>query len=130
MTSQGIILRGSRIVLPETLKQRAVDLAHETHQGLTKTKALIREKIWFPDIDKLVKNTVDRCIACQATSRPNPSEPLAMTDMPNGPWEMVHKDFKGPLPSGEHLLVVTDRYSRFPEVEIVKSTKASSVIQS
>ena len=128
VTSQGIILRGSRIVLPETLKQRAVDLAHETHQGLTKTKALIREKIWFPDIDKLVKNTVDRCIACQATGRPNPPEPLAMTDMPNGPWEMVHIDFKGPLPSGEYLLVVTDRYSRFPEVEIVKSTKASSVI--
>ena len=37
-------------------------------------------------------------------------------------------DFYGPLPSGEHLLVVIDRYSRYPEVEIVRSTKASSVI--
>ena len=128
MTSQGIILRGSRIVLPESLQQRAIDLAHETHPGLTKTKALIREKIWFPDIDKLVKNTINRCIACQATGRPNPPEPLAMTDMPNGPWETIHVDFKGPLPSGEYLLVVTDRYSRFPEVEIVRSTKTSSAI--
>ena len=34
----------------------------------------------------------------------------------------------GPLPSSEYLLVVVDRYSRFPEVEIVKSTKATTVI--
>ena len=37
-------------------------------------------------------------------------------------------DFYRPLPSGEYLLVLIDRYSRFPEVEIVKSTKASVII--
>ncbi len=37
-------------------------------------------------------------------------------------------DFYGPLPGGEYLLVLIDRYSRFPEVEIVKSTKASVII--
>ena len=51
-----------------------------------------------------------------------------MTDMPTGPWETVHLEFYGPLPSGEYLLVAIDRYSRFPEVEIVKSPKASVVI--
>ena len=49
VASQGCILRGSKLVIPEILRQRAIDLAHETHQGLTKTKTLIREKIWFPD---------------------------------------------------------------------------------
>ena len=51
-----------------------------------------------------------------------------MTDMPNGPWQKIQVDFYGPLPSGEYLLIVIDRYSRYPEVEIVRSTKASSVI--
>ena len=37
-------------------------------------------------------------------------------------------DFYGPLPSGDYLLVVIDRYSRFPEVEVVRSTKAQCVI--
>jgi transposase InsO family protein len=37
-------------------------------------------------------------------------------------------DFYGPLPTGDYLLVVIDRYSRFPEVKVVRSTKASSVI--
>ena len=70
--------------MPKSLQQRAIDIAHETHLGLTKTKALIREKIWFPNIDKMVKDTVDRCIACQAVSRTSPPEPLTVTEMPKG----------------------------------------------
>ena len=66
VTSNGLILRGLRIVIPEPLQQRAIDLAHETHPGLSKTKALLREKVWFPNIENMVKHTVDRCIPCQA----------------------------------------------------------------
>ena len=128
VTMQNVILRGSRIIIPESLQQRAIDLAHDTHQGLVKTKALLREKVWFPGIDRMVKETIDNCIACQATCRPNPPEPLQMSDMPQGPWQKVHADFYGPLPSGEHLLVIVGLYSRYPEVEIVRSTKASCVI--
>ena len=128
VTSQGIVLRGNRIVIPQSLQQRAIDIAHDTHLGLSKTKALLREKIWFPHIDQQVKKTLEGCISCQAVGRLPPPEPLGQTKMPKGPWEVVHTDFYGPLPTGEYLLVVIDRYSRFPEVEIVRSTKASAVI--
>ena len=40
----------------------------------------------------------------------------------------VSVDFAGPLPPGDRLLVLTDDYSRFPEVEIIKSTSAKTVI--
>ena len=30
-----------------------MDLAHEGHQGITKTKALLREKVWFQRINQL-----------------------------------------------------------------------------
>ena len=126
--AQGIILRGSRIVIPKLLYQRAIDIAHENHQGLSKTKALLREKVWFPGIDDLVQKTLQSCIACQAVGKPAPPEPLHLQDMPKSPWEKLHIDFSGPLPSGEYLLVVVDRYSRFPEVEIVRRTKAEIVI--
>jgi predicted HTH transcriptional regulator len=51
VTNNGIILHGHRIAIPQALQQRAIDITHETHLGLIKTKALIREKIWFPNID-------------------------------------------------------------------------------
>ena len=39
---KGTILRGNRIVIPSTLRERVVDLAHVGHQGIVKTKCLIR----------------------------------------------------------------------------------------
>ena len=70
--AHNLILRGTRIVIPKSLLKKAVDLAHATHQGLAKTKSHLREKVWFPDIDKMAKENIDHCLPCQATGRPNP----------------------------------------------------------
>jgi hypothetical protein len=43
--------------------------------------------------------------------------------------KLIAFDFYGPIPHNEqYLLVVTDTYSKFPEVEIVKSTSAKACI--
>ena len=123
-----IILRGSRIVIPEALRDRAISIAHEGHQGLVKTKQLLREKIWFPRIDDSVKQKLDKCIACQANSSGNHPDPLQMSPLPPEPWHTVHMDFCGPFPTGEYLFVIINAYSWFPEVDIVHSTSASAII--
>ena len=117
-------MRGSRIVLPTSLRQKAIDISQEGHQGLVKTKRLLREKVWFPGIDNFVQRNIDTCISCQATSSKSRPEPLKMTDLPPEVWHTVNIDFCGPLPRGEYLLVVIDAYRRFPEVEIVSSTSS------
>lgn len=49
-----------RVAYPELfqgvgcLKNFQVHLAHRGHQGIVKTKQLLREKVWFPGIDSLV----------------------------------------------------------------------------
>ena len=68
------------------------------------------------------------CLACQANGPNTKPDPLAMSVLPLEPWHTVHIDFSGPFPSGEYLLVVIDAYSRFPKVDIVHSTKATSTI--
>ena len=115
-------------MVPHSLRQIAVDIAHEALLGIQKTKAPLREKVCFPQIHNAVKTTVEKCITCQAVARPNLPGPLAIKQMPKSQWEVLNIDFYGPLLTGEYLLVVIDRYSRFPEVEIVSSTKASVVI--
>ena len=67
--SSDIILRGSRIVILECLQQRAIDLAYAGHQGLMKTKQLRREKVWVPNIDRIAKKMIDKCLPCQANSK-------------------------------------------------------------
>ena len=51
-----------------------------------------------------------------------------MTTLHQAPWQYLSADFCGPLPSGDMLFVVIDEYSRYPEVEIVRSTSANTVI--
>ena len=48
--------------------------------------------------------------------------------MPKGPCETLYIDFCGPLPSNDYLLVLIDCYSRYPEVEIIRSTQSACVI--
>ena len=63
----GVILRGDRLVVPRNLRNRTVALAHASHQGIVKTKALVRETMWFPGIDRMVEEEVKSCIACHAS---------------------------------------------------------------
>ena len=58
--------RGSKIVIPESIQKKTVDIAHESHHGICKTKALLRGKAWFSKIDELVKTTLESSLACQA----------------------------------------------------------------
>ena len=128
VTVDGLLLKASQIVIPTSLQRQVLELAHEGHQGVYKTKSISREKVWFPRIDVMVAKLLDECIACTASYDPKAREPLVMTELPSRKWSHLCADFYVPLPSGEYLLVVLDEYSRFPEVEIVKSLSAQTVI--
>ena len=117
-----ILLRGSRIIISASLQKRTIQIAHEGHQGQARTKALLREMVWFPGMDKQVRTELEHCLACQATAQPNYPEPIKTAQMPNSPWDKVKIDFYGLLPPGQYILVVIDCYSRFPEIEILMTT--------
>ncbi|XP_015749500.1 PREDICTED: uncharacterized protein K02A2.6-like [Acropora digitifera] len=127
--SNGVILRGTRIVVPEKVQSQMVMLAHSGHQGIVKTKRFLRDSVWFPGIDKKVEELVKGCVPCQATNHdPKPaSESLQMSPLPQGPSQELSMDFCGPFPNGDFLLVVTDDFSWFPKVEILRSTSAKAV---
>ena len=44
-----ILLHDNRIVIPKNLQMRVIDIAHEGHQGIVRTKQLLREKIYFQE---------------------------------------------------------------------------------
>ena len=128
-SSEDILLKNTRLVIPTSLQERATQLAHVGHQGIEKTKSLLREKIWYPNIDKRVREIVDKCIACQSVGNSNNREPMEITPTEDKPWSSIAIDFYGPIPrTGQYLLVVIDTYSKFPEVEVVNSTEAKTCI--
>lgn len=123
-----ILLRGTRIVVPEKLQHRTLQLAHSTHVGVDAMKQVLRTKVWWPDMDSMVKAFVKSCKECLLVSLPDPPEPLRRKELPTGPWDDVAVDFLGPLPSGEYLFIVVDYYSRYQEIEIMTSTTAKQTV--
>ena len=124
-----LILRGTRIVVPEKLRSRILALAHEGHLGIVNTKQNLRTKVWWPNMDTAAERFVRGCHACQMVARPDPPEPIRSTELPPGAWQDLATDLLGPLPSGDHLLVVVDYFSRYVEVSVVKQTTSEIIIQ-
>ena len=72
-----IVVRDSQIVIPKSLQMRIIKLAHESHQGITKTKSLLREKVWWPGINNDIENEIKTCIPCLSVSKQSAPEPNA-----------------------------------------------------
>ncbi|XP_063965770.1 uncharacterized protein K02A2.6-like [Lytechinus pictus] len=124
----GLLLRGKRIVIPSVLREQTLDLAHESHPGIVRMKQMLRTKVWWPQIDAEAESKVKMCHVCQVEMPSPPSEPLQPSQMPRSPWNKLHIDLCGPLPTGESLLVVIDAATRWPEVEIIRSTTTKVII--
>ncbi|MES9880447.1 MAG: RNase H-like domain-containing protein [Sedimenticola sp.] len=127
--NNNVVLRGTRLVIPESLRPRVLSLAHETHQGVVKTKQMLREKVFWPGMGQAVDLLIKTCFPCQLLSNPPAPPKIQSTELPTGAFKSVAMDLMGPLPTGESILVVIDYFSRFPEVEIMKSTTSNAIIQ-
>ena len=123
-----LILKGNRIVIPETYENTVIKLAHIGHLGLTKMKALLRSKVYFPNIDSKTEYFLKRCAACQVQAKPPAPAKLAVTHTPKAVWEKVNIDYLGPLPNGFYLVVIVDQLSKFPIVEPIRNTSADLLI--
>ena len=64
--SGSILIKNNKLVIPRSLRHKCIDLAHEGHLGIMKTKQLIRQKIWFPGVDAMVEDKIKNCISCQS----------------------------------------------------------------
>lgn len=127
--SGDVLLRGIRIVIPQTLRQRTLELAHEGHPGMTVMKQRLRSKVWWPKIDDDVERFVKNCHGCILVAVPDPPEPLKRMELPTEAWQHLALDFLGPLPNGQSILVVIDYYSRYQTAEFMGKTDAKSTIK-
>ncbi|KAL4104325.1 hypothetical protein QTP88_019626 [Uroleucon formosanum] len=91
-------------------------LAHRGHQGIEKTKSLLRSKVWFPNMNKMVMAETNTIIPCQAATLKTSTNPIMCSELPLGNLDL---DFGGPFPNGKYTLVIIDEYSRYPLNETV-----------
>ncbi|XP_062533298.1 uncharacterized protein K02A2.6-like [Armigeres subalbatus] len=124
-----LVMRGTKLVIPKCLRSRMCQLAHEGHPGQSMMKRRLRERCWWPGIDKEAVKICETCEGCQLVQTTNPPEPMMRRNLPEKPWIDVAIDFLGPMPTGEYILVIVDYYSRFMEIEIMQRITAHETIK-
>lgn len=125
--SNEVILRDHRIVLPPSLQNKSIELAHKGHLGITKTKQLLRTKVWFPNLDALTERYIKFCIPCQAVTKQQHRDPIVSSPLPDYPFQCIDVDFAGPFKQNKYIFIVVDEFSRYPIIQIVNSTSFTSL---
>ena len=51
----GLLLFGTRIVIPQSLQREMFERIHEGHKGIVKCRALARQSIWWPRLSSEIE---------------------------------------------------------------------------
>ena len=105
-----------------------LSILHETHQGIYRSKALLREKVWWAGKSNDVERHTELCCMPKTIANPNKSPSVQPTDLPNGPWEKIGIDLTGPFRGGHYCFILIDYNSLYPEVEILQSVTSTTNI--
>lgn len=124
---EGVLLRGTRLIPPSSIRKVLLETAHEGHLGMVMMKRRLRTAVWWPNMDREVENFVKNCRSCILVGQPNTPIPTQRRSLPSEPWEDVAVDFLGPI-ENEYILVAVDYFSRYIELSFMTQTTAKNTI--
>jgi len=124
--SDGIILKGTKIVVPETQQKTIMDQLHYSHQGIEKTRLQARDAVYWKGINNDIENMINKCSICQENLPAQPKETLIAHDIPNRAWEVVGTDL---FHFNDHeYLIIADYYSKFPIIRKMTGQSTSNMV--
>ena len=82
----GIILKGDRVVIPESLQQEMLRQLHAAHQGVEKTRLRARSSVYWQGISKDIEKLTSQCPICQEHQKNQMPETLNPHEIPTQPW--------------------------------------------
>lgn len=125
-TLDGCLLRGTRVVIPTSLREHILKELHDSHLGIVKMKATARNFVWWPKIDADIEALCGACPRCNAVRSAAPADPHPWTT-PAGPWQRLHIDFAGPMDNYLFLIVV-DAFTKWPEIFAMRNATSQTTI--
>ena len=124
--SNGMILKGSRIIIPKSLQSDVLQQLHYAHQGAEKCKLRAKGSVFWANINRDIEEMVKSCSPCQRHQTLNKKEPLLAHEIPPRPWHTLGSDIFH-WNSADYLLVI-DYYSKFPIIRKLPNMHASTVV--
>ena len=118
--------------VPKSLRFKVFEEIHNiSHPGGRATLRLVRDRFFWPEMNKDIKQFSRTCIPCQKSkiARHN-SPPMCTMPMPHSKFTVIHADIVGPLSSRtaqKYILTVVDRFSRWPVAIPLENTSSETI---
>lgn len=126
------------LVLPSSMKNMVLEEVHDKpiggHFGVERTMHTIRNRFYWPDLDKDVKQYIKTCDSCQRKKVSCNKQPGIMMpiSIPENIFEKIGLDLMGPIPQSskknEHIIVATDYLSKYVVIQAIRKATTENVI--
>ena len=127
MIESGILMKNSKVLIPETLKQKYLKQIHQGHQGMEACRSRAREFVFWISINNDLKELVEKCDLCQSQQNSTTIVQKYVSEVPPHPWHTVGSD----LFYFERIdfLVVVDYFSKYLIVRKIPNSTSSAIIK-
>ena len=105
-----LLLYGTRIVVPTSLKSLTLQKLHQGHLGIQRCHLRAVSSVWWPGSSQQIYQMVKGCHVC-ARKNPPPIEPMIPSELPDYPWRKVSSDLF--QLKGKMYLLVADTFHGF-----------------
>lgn len=122
----GVLFYGSRLVIPNSLREEVLRDLHLAHQGVSKTLQRAQNSVFWPGLRKRIEEKCLSCDQCREFNKEETREPLVSSPIPNYPFQMVGTDLF--TVDGNDFLLIVDYLSKFPVVKSLQQTTVASQV--
>src|SRR5581483_4574969 len=126
---------GKRVILKEQVEPILYHLHQDmsgAHLGIDAVLEKVRERYYWPQIYKDVREYIRSCDTCQRRGPPIRREELIPLQI-REPFHRIGIDIKGPLPrtkeGNRYIIVAIDYFTKWPEARAIPDIKAETVAE-
>lgn len=122
-----LVWKGSKIVIPKSMRREMLKKVHIGHLGAAKTKLRAREIMFWPNMNAQIQDMISHCQACLTYRKDNNKQPLISHEIPSRAWVKIGADIFHF--DGKSYLLIVDYFSKFVEVEKLTNLTSECVIE-
>ena len=119
-----------RFVVPKSLQTAVLAIGHYGHRAIARTKSYLRQFVYWPGMNKEIEKYVKTCCQDSEKALKIYKPPVQPIPPPTHPWQDITADIGGPVTNlSRYFLVIIDRFTKWPEVFILKKIDAANMIE-
>ena len=118
----GIVLKGERIVIPQSLRCDIKKCLHSAHLGKDSMLRRARELIYWPGMTHEIEQLADSCETCLLLAKHQQKEPMIPHNRGDSPFQKIGVDLFSV--QGRNYMVTVDNLSNFWEVDYLQTTSS------